>query len=171
VFSPVFESCVRLLARQKPDALPALQTVGVGAEKLQPAYPLETWRTVSRLAANALFPQASPDDADYLLGQKFMEQWGQTMIGRALMATLRIIGPSRAFTRVSRSFRTANNYMEDRVTVIGPNEYELWLNEPVVPHLNRGILQATLSAIGAKNCTIDVVKLDDEGVTYRCRWD
>ncbi len=171
VFSSVFESCVRLLQRNEPEALSAVREAGVNVDKLQAAYPADTWRTVSRLAAKALFPDAAPDQADYLLGQQFMEQYAQTIIGGALMATLRLIGPRRAFTRVSRSFRTSNNYMEDRVTERGPNDYELWLNEPLVPHVNRGVLQATLTAIGAKGCSVEVVAVDAEGVTYRCRWD
>lgn len=171
VFSAVFESCVRLLQKRRPEVLPQLRAAGLEVDKIQPAYPAATWRAVSSVAARALFPDAPPEQADYLLGQQFMEQYAQTLIGGALMATLRIIGPRRAFTRVSRSFRTSNNYMEDRVTPHGPNDYELWLNETLVPHVNRGVLQAALSAIGARNCTVDVVNIDGEGVTYRCRWD
>lgn len=170
VFSSVFESCVRLLERRRPEALEQVRTAGLNLDKLQAAYPAETWRAVSRLAAQALFPGVAPERADFLLGQQFMEQYAQTIIGSALMATLRIIGPRRAFSRVSRSFRTSNNYMEDRVTALGPTDFELWLNETLVPHVNQGVLQATLSAIGAKDCTVDVVGLDAEGVTYRCRW-
>ncbi|MBL8919659.1 MAG: DUF2378 family protein [Myxococcaceae bacterium] len=171
VFSSVFESCVRLLAAKKPGALEQVRAAGLNPGKLQPAYPAETWRSISRIAARALFPTESPERADFLLGQAFMDQYAQTIIGGALMATLRIIGPRRAFSRVSRSFRTSNNYMEDRVTAHGPSDYELWLNETLVPYVNQGVLQATLTAIGARGCTIDVVALDAEGVTYRCRWE
>jgi uncharacterized protein (TIGR02265 family) len=170
VFSSVFESCVRLLERSRPEALAQVRALGLTPDKLQAAYPAETWRAVSRIAANALFPRETPERADFLLGQRFMEQYAQTIIGAALMATLRIIGPRRAFTRVSRSFRTSNNYMEDRVTAHGPDDYELWLNETLVPHVNQGVLQAALSAIGAQGCTVEIVSLDAEGVTYRCRW-
>lgn len=171
VFSSVFESCARLVEHTKPELMPQLRAAGVDFKKLQAAYPAQTWREVSRIAARGLFPGQPPDKADFQLGQRFMEQYAQTIIGRALMATLSVIGPRRAFTRVSRSFRTSNNYTEDRVTAHGPNDYELWLNEVLVPWVNAGVLQAALSAIGAKGCVVEVVALDAEGVTYRCRWE
>ena len=61
--------------------------------------------------------------------------------------------------------------MEDRVVEHGPSHFELWLNEVQVPHLNRGVLQAALEIIGAKNCTVDVSAKDDAGTTYTCRWE
>ena len=128
------------------------------------------WKTATDLVAKELFPELSPEIAAYRLGRVFIESYFQTLIGRALGATLKILGPTRSFGRVSRSFRTANNFTEDRVVQLGPNDYQLWINELHVPYVNQGVLQGALEAIGAKQCSVEVVKIDGDGVTYRCRW-
>lgn len=170
VFGSVFEALARIVTSTRPALEAPLKQLGVDVHKLQAAYPAEAWKAATDLVAKALFPELSPQVAAYRLGRVFIDSYFQTLIGRALGATLKILGPTRSFGRVSRSFRTANNFTEDRVVQLGPNDYELWINEIHVPHVNQGVLQGALEVIGAKQCSVEIVKIDGEGVTYRCRW-
>jgi uncharacterized protein (TIGR02265 family) len=171
VFSSVFEALARVVAAQRPALVAKLVPLGVDLTKLQPAYPANVWRDATHLVATELFPSFSAPVAEYRLGQEIIREYGKTLIGRALMATLSVLGPRRAFGRVSRSFRTANNYTEDTVVTHGQSDFELWLNEVHVPWVDQGVMQAALETIGAKNCRVDVVSRDEQGTTYRCRWD
>lgn len=170
VFGSVFEALARIVTVSRPSLVAPLKQLGVDVHKLQAAYPAEMWKAATDLVAKDLFPEFSPQVAAYRLGRVFIESYFQTLIGRALSATLKILGPARSFNRVSRSFRTANNFTEDRVLTHGPNDYELWINELHVPYVNQGVLQGALETIGAKQCSVEIVKIDGEGVTYRCRW-
>jgi uncharacterized protein (TIGR02265 family) len=171
VFSSVFEALGRIVLGSAPQLVPEALKLGVDFSRLNPAYPADTWRLLTAQVAQALHPTVSAPVAEYRLGQRIIHEYGKTVIGRALMATLKVLGPTRCFSRVSRSFRTANNYTEDRVTQHAPNHFELWLNELHVPYVDQGVIQAALDAIGAKNCSVEVVKRDAEGTTYVCRWD
>lgn len=171
VFASVFEALGRIVQSTHPELVPQALKLGVDFTKLNPAYPADTWRHLTALVAQASHPTVSAPVAEYRLGQQIIHEYGKTVIGRALMATLKVLGPRRCFTRVSRSFRTANNYTEDRVIEHAPNHFELWLNELHVPYVDQGVMQAALEAIGAKNCAVEVVKRDADGTTYVCRWD
>ncbi|MCA2978035.1 MAG: DUF2378 family protein [Myxococcaceae bacterium] len=171
VFSSIFEALSRVIRADRPELSAEAQALGVDLDRLNPAYPIEAWRKLTALVAQALHPQVTGPVAEYRLGQRLIREYGSTLMGRALLATLRVLGPRRAFSRVSRSFRTANNFTEDRVTQHGPNHFELWLNELDTPYLSQGVLQAALEAAGARNCSVEVIKRDAAGTTYRCQWD
>ncbi|MDX2011394.1 MAG: DUF2378 family protein [Myxococcaceae bacterium] len=171
VFSSVFEALGRIVEASTPHLKKDAQALGVDFSNLNPAYPADTWRRLTAQVAQALHPTVTAPVAEYRLGQRIIQEYGKTVIGRALMGTLKVLGPARCFSRVSRSFRTANNYTEDRVTQHAPNHFELWLNEVHVPYLDQGVMQAALDAIGAKNCSVEVTKRDADGTTYVCRWD
>lgn len=171
VFASVFEALVRIVNARKPELKEPLSKLGVDLTKLQAAYPADVWKAATSCVAQALFPQQSVPIAEYRLGQLFIHEYEKTLIGRALMTTLKVVGPRRAFGRISRSFRTGNNFTEDRVTPISDSEYELWINEVHVPFVNQGVIQAALETIGAKNCSVEVKLRDSEGTTYRCKWD
>jgi uncharacterized protein (TIGR02265 family) len=170
VFGSVFEALARIVAVKNPELEAPLKQLGIDVHNLQAAYPVETWKAATDLVSKALFPEFLPQIAACRLGRVFIESYFQTLIGKALGATLKLLGPTRSFGRVSRSFRTGNNFTEDRVVQHAPNDYELWLNEVHVPHVNQGVLQGGLEVIGAKQCSVEIEKIDAEGVTYRCRW-
>ncbi len=87
------------------------------------------------------------------------------------MNTLKIIGPRRALGRIARSFRTGNNFTEDRLTPLSDNACQLWTNELHVPFVNQGIIQSALEVIGKGRATVEVTLRDGQGTTYHCTWE
>lgn len=148
-----------------------LRRLGVDLEHLQAAYPAATWAAATELVASRLFPELERPVAISRVGEQIVDAFGHTAIGGALVALLKVLGPGRVAGRVSRSFRSANNYAEDVVTQHGPRDYELWTNEVHVPFLHQGVIRRALELIGARNCTVEIVDRDAKGTTYRCRWD
>jgi uncharacterized protein (TIGR02265 family) len=170
VYGNAFEALGRVVRARHAPLLNDLRAMGLDLDNLQEAYPRPLWRATTLHVAKTLFPELAPQIADYRLGRLFMEEYVRTVTGRTLFALLKVIGPARIFSRVAASFRTANNYTEDKVTQLRPNDFELWLNEIDAPYLNQGLMQVALEVTGAKACTVDVTRHDANGTTYRCRW-
>lgn len=170
VFQSAFEAIKRLVSRKRPSLAAELLQLGVDVEHLAASYPKAVWRAVTAHLAKAFFPELSPEAADYGLGRLLMEEYFRTVVGKALLATFKVLGPERVFSRVHASFRTANNFTESRVTKLDANTFELWLSNAHAPYLTQGFLQAALEASGPKACQVDVTRRDDAGTTYRCSW-
>lgn len=170
VFRSAFEAVHRLVRRRTPSMAGEFMKYGVDFQHLEASYPRDVWRAVTAHLASAYFPDVGPESGDYGLGRLLMEEYFHTVVGKALRATFKVLGPERVFSRVGRSFRTANNFTEERITKLGEREYELWLNNTHAPYLTQGFLQAALETTGPKRCLVEVVRRDDSGTTYRCSW-
>lgn len=139
--------------------------------KLLPAYPVETWARCVGLTAKALYPDKPEVEAWRLLGERHIEGFHETMLGRALFGVLRLLGPKRRLARMRQSFRAGNNYQEVRLTDVSPTEMDVWLNERgMLRYFKLGILHGSARAAGDPNAMAVVKNFDDEGVTYRISW-
>ncbi|MDP3231653.1 MAG: DUF2378 family protein [Myxococcales bacterium] len=172
VFGNSVESLVRVLGpaldekvRQKFLAL------GIDLFKPNPAYPYELWVEALQLAMDLLWPGVARDVATWRMGRAIFESYGQTVMGKALMALVKVLGPKRALDRMSRNLRTTNNYSETRLTEVGPNRYELWVNRVAFPHYFRGLLEAGLEFGGATEVKVEVGSVSaTEGVAFNLSW-
>lgn len=158
VFGSSYEALIRVMGdKLDADFATKLKAQGVDIKAINPAYPYETWVESLELAMAVLWPGASKDEATYRMGRAMFDSWGHTLMGRALLPLLRLLGPKRGIERMTRNFRSSNNYAETKVTARGPTEYELWLNLVAFPHYYRGLLEAGLVASGAKDAKVEVV--------------
>ena len=175
VFQPTVQSLFARLPPGKltPELKAEVKRLGLDLERpLLPAYPLALWIQVLDAVARAVYPAEAPEQAHRQLGQRLIEGYVETGIGRALFALLKLIGPRRTLGRTAKSFRSGNNYCEATVTEVTPTEFELWMNEVgTVPTLVAGVLQSGLGRAGATNVKVVVLRADGVGVTYRVTWD
>ncbi len=174
VFLPTVES---LFSRLPSGALTrelrdAVRELGIDLDRpLLMAYPLAIWARVLEVTARTVYPSESAHDAHRLLGQRLIEGYVETGIGRALFALLKLIGPRRTLQRTAKAFRNGNNYCEATVTDLSPTEFIVWMNEVgTVPTLVAGVLQAGLTQAGATGVAVTVVQVDSAGMTYRDSW-
>ncbi|MHB8873222.1 MAG: DUF2378 family protein [Myxococcaceae bacterium] len=139
--------------------------------KLLPAYPAETWFKALDIAAQEIFPGDRKPQALRRLGEQFIDGFRETLLGRAVLALLKVIGPRQALIRATRNFRSGNNYTESRLTELGPASYELWMNE-VGPHptFTAGILAGGLRAAGASQAQVEVLSHDGHACSYKVSW-
>ncbi len=173
IFSQTFEGLLRSVSGGKlsPRLAAGLKERGVDpAGKLLPAYPAETFVSVVNFVGRELYPGLSVDDAITQVGRGFMDAYGETMVGRAMLAMIRLIGPRRTLERVTRQFRTGNNYYDTRLTPLGPTEYDLWINVVTMPGWYIGILSRGLELAGAKDVSVRMVSHDSQGGTFRITW-
>jgi uncharacterized protein (TIGR02265 family) len=162
-----------LAGRVTPELRARLREVGVDLDHtLLPAYPRETWARCIQLAAETLLPHEPPEVAWRLLGERMVDGYQETFVGRAMFATLRLLGPRRVLGRTRQNLRSANNYTEVRVADLAPTVVELWLNEthPTLRVFCQGLLLAGMRASGAQDPMVECLLADDTGVTFRATW-
>lgn len=158
-------------ARWSPKAKTRLREAGLDLDKpLLPAYPFEVWMTVLRVASEELFPGEPVDSAMRKLGESFMDGYQTTLLGRAVLGMMTVLGPKRTLLRSTQNFRSGNNYTETRVTEVSPSAMDLWMNEVgPYPTFTAGIMLAALKAAGAKP-QVEVRDHDGHACTYRVSW-
>jgi uncharacterized protein (TIGR02265 family) len=172
IFAQTFEGLFRSVqARLTPVLQQGLKERGVDPTRtLLPAYSHEVFAEVMLYLAATLHPGVPEDEAVKLLGRGFMEGFGETMIGRAMLAAMRLIGPRRTLERVSRQFRTGNNYTETKLTAVGEREYELWVNEVRLPGWYMGIVGRGLELAGATQVQVVLTGREGRSGTFRVTW-
>ena len=139
--------------------------------KLLPAYEFEKWMAYLRIAAEELYGDSSTEVAMFRLGERTVDGFGDTLMGRAVLAMTRIIGPVRTLQRCDRNFRSGNNYTTSRLKELSAQCYELWVNEVgPYPTFTGGIVCAALRVAGAKEPKAEVVSHDGHACTYRITW-
>ncbi len=172
IFAQTFEGLFRALGDKLDAPLVAeLRTLGVDpTTELKPAYPLDVFLQVVRRVGQTLAPGAPEAEQSELAGRRFILGYGHTMVGRAMLGMMRVIGPRRTLERLSRQFRTGNNFSETTLKELSPGAFELWVNQCKNPGWYRGIIAAGLEHAGARDVSVEVVRHGEEGGTFHVRW-
>ncbi len=171
VFSQSYESLRRLLGASLSEPLrERFKQHGVDFERLLPGYPLSTWLRSLELTLETLFPGVPENEATYQLGRRLFDSYSETLIGKALMAMLRVLGPRRGLLRIDRNLRTMNNYSATQLRELAPSHFELDVNLVRYPHYYRGVLESGLALAGAKQLTVCVLRHDQRATTFDLVW-
>lgn len=175
IFESVFEG---LFHRALQDQMtPALEKrlkdeAKVDVKALEPAYPAEAWLKTVTIVAQELHPGAPLPLALEQVGETVARGFFQTLIGKALIGVLTLIGPRRTLARTERNLRNGNNYTETSLVERAPNHFELTVNEPSeLRHVLTGIVSGGIARAGAKNAKVAIVRTDATTTTYDVRWD
>jgi uncharacterized protein (TIGR02265 family) len=141
-------------------------------EPLRPAYPLEQWKSFLRVAASDVYPAASPREAWFNLGERYLQGFRQTAQGRASMALVTRLGPRHTLERVPHNVRAGNNFNEVRVEELGTYAATLWMKDVAADHpfFACGFLTETLRSAGAGGINVDPVAFDGVAATFRLSW-
>lgn len=139
---------------------------------LKPGYSLDSWDTAVTVAAEELHPKVELAVAFELLGAALTQGYFDTMVGSALAAMLRLIGPPRAIRRIERSLRSGNNYSQTSLTELSPSHFEIHTNETGRLRDNlRGVIRRGMEVAGARNVRCTVVRFDETNTVYDIEWD
>ena len=131
----------------------------------------ETWARMLATTVRQLYPTSSTDDGYFRLGATIMEGYESTIMGKALFAMMRMLGPHRVIKRASESLRSGNTYSQATVKPLGGNQYEIWTNEcNGNPNYIRAIVTGALQRAGAKDLQVKVLSFDGRQATFDVRW-
>ncbi|MDX2015978.1 MAG: DUF2378 family protein [Myxococcaceae bacterium] len=170
-FASLFESLERILAPVRDASVDArLRELGIDFGHLQPAYPVETWYAGIELAMSRFDPTWTDAQRQNHFGVRLVQTYGDTLVGKAMYAMMRLIGPERSIVRATRSFRTAVNFLDTSYVMHGPRDFELTMNEVVLPHRYPGFFEAALQVAGAKDVRCELTRLTETHASYRSTW-
>lgn len=174
VFPQTVEGLVQraLKGQLTPRLRERLAKLGVDvSSEIKVPVPRSTWAEILKVCAEEVYPEMSQTDAFRTLGEKAFEGFGDTFMGKALFGFIRLAGPKRLLSTLKKSFRSANNYSETKLTELGPNQFELWLNEVNGnPGYMQGVVLAGLRTAGAKQPVVEPHDFDGHACVYRCSW-
>ncbi|MBL8910451.1 MAG: DUF2378 family protein [Archangium sp.] len=170
VFGGSMEGLYRALQPLTPQERAAFLKAGVTGEKFAAAYPLQQYVDVQNASAASRFAHLPEDDRYFEIGRLFIAGYEKTLLGNAMLAMIRLIGPRRSLDRLTRSMRTANNFSEGTHEALAPNHHRITINFTIRPGFYRGILFASLEHAGAKELQITTAATRDMVTTYEVTW-
>lgn len=171
IFAQTVEGLLRAMGPLDETAKTTLRQAGIDPDKrLLPAYPLEQFIAALDFAAARVAPGRPRDDQSHEIGRRFMEGYQETLIGQALVAAMRVIGPWRTLERLSNKLRTGNNFSATELIRVGPTEAELWCNQTTRPGWYSGIISRGLEFAGAHDVQVEVLMHGPDGGRFRVLW-
>lgn len=175
VFEHTVEGLYRfsLRSRLSSQAWNGLRAVGIDlARPLLPAYSHETWKRALELTVVDLYPLVSREEGWRRLGQEVVNGMVHTVLGRAMVGVARLLGPLRSLRRLNNTLRSADNYVESRLTELSPTSCEVWINEVMgQPTYYQGILEACIALAGGKRARAHVVAREGAGARLHVEWE
>lgn len=149
-----------------------LKQVGLDLERpLLPAYRVMQWAHCLNIIVEELYPNMPREEGFRQLAEHHVEGYGRTLVGRALMRLMRLLGPKRTVSRMVQALSASDNYTEARLTELGPGRYELWMNSVLdAPGYSEALFISFLRVSGAEEPQASTVRVDEEGTTYLITW-
>lgn len=121
-------------------------------------------------AAASRFPQLPEFERYSQLGRLFMHGYARTSVGSALLSLLRVVGPERAVQRMTRNFRTANDFTEVEVLPLASTGALLRVRHVERPGFVHGVLAAALEATEAAKLSVNFISNEGSAATFEVRW-
>lgn len=170
IFASTFAGLYRAFGPTLDAGAEELRRSGIDFSKeLHPAYPLSVFLDTVKYLATSMEGETE-DDRVFLVGRGFVKGYSETAIGKAMVLLARAIGPKRMLERLTRQFRSGNNYSQTSLVQKAPTEFELWCNSVKYPGWYRGIVIEGLTIAGAKDPSVTLASLHDDGATFTVRW-
>jgi uncharacterized protein (TIGR02265 family) len=175
VFAPTVEGLVRGVgSKLSGHARDQLRALGIDLDRpLKPGYPAVTWHRALELIAADVYPGVNASEAHFRMGARTVHGLDETLVGKAMLAMIRLIGPRRALLRLPTSAKIGTNFVNLTLTEHSPNDLEL-VSEPFMGYAEvmQGSVHALIDIAGAKEPRVDIVGYDraTERMTLRVRW-
>jgi uncharacterized protein (TIGR02265 family) len=95
----------------------------------------------------------------------------ETVMGKAQITVMRLMGPTRILKRINSSLRSGNNYVHADLMPTGPASWEGTVNEcNGNPHYIAGVVEQGLKLAGTKNVMILVSGFDGHSAKFAISW-
>jgi uncharacterized protein (TIGR02265 family) len=153
--------------RMTPGLSRELLEIGLDFNALKPTYPYSYFVKSLELIAKHLFPNESLESSVPKIGERLVTSYFETLLGKPLLALLRVLRPVRGLHRMKQNFRASNNFSESQLVELSPHSFQLWLNEPGLPGLSTlGVLRKGLTLAGSSQVKVTILATDALGTVY-----
>ncbi|XXF80674.1 TIGR02265 family protein [Myxococcaceae bacterium GXIMD 01537] len=141
-------------------------------KKLRKHYTLEEWKDFLRIAAAHVYAGVPAEAAYYSLGERFMDAYFGTFLGRAMLGVAKLAGPRRLLLRAAHGFRASNNFSEVEIVERGPTSLELRMNDVLAdqPTFAAGLLARAVELAGGWRVVALPEEFDGTSAAYHLRW-
>jgi uncharacterized protein (TIGR02265 family) len=155
-----------------PQMKDQLRAKGLDLDKpLRPGYPAADFHKWVEYAALSVYPDERKEEALRRIGHRAVSGLEEGLIGKALAAGLKLIGPRRALQRVERIFKNNNNYQVATLLELSERDAKVRLSEVFgLPTYYQGLFEAVLVLIGAKDLKITLQATTGPGALLHIEW-
>jgi uncharacterized protein (TIGR02265 family) len=105
--------------------LKELATIGWRPEEPQREYSAKTWREAIEIARRHLFPSMEHAEGYRVLGRRFAEGFGRTVVGRVFRAVAPLLGLERTFFSVPRYLHAVRKRMRVEMQLVSARHFRL----------------------------------------------
>jgi uncharacterized protein (TIGR02265 family) len=178
VFGATYESLYKAAGERLDDrGKELIRAAGVDLDHILPAYPFAEWRGAIEAFGQAVYPKEPIDEALFLLGRDFVQGLRSTVLGSAIHAMGKLIGPRRTLERMTHNSRSANNFSDMKLEPLPDGVLRMISKirdeaEPrtrghvISPHYFRGILHETILATGGKDPRVSLEKVEPGNIHW-----
>lgn len=171
VFGHALEGALRVLgAEPTPEDVHALARLGLTPDALEVFYPLETHVALIDYLVQSRWAGLPGDEGYAAAGRATLDASEATLLGRVLVQMLRALGPERMLYRLTKTFRSLNNFTDTQVRELAPRYFEVYFNVALRPGFVRGTLEQGLHCAGARGVQVEQMVGRDGGAVFYVRW-
>jgi len=159
----------------RPDAefQAELRTAGFDPARLQGRYPTSVWRKSLEIARRRIFPDLPRDRGYRALGQKFVEGYFETIIGKVLSIPLKFMAVDHAIQRLPRMWKAGRpDLVLDPPAKEGPHKWRIHFHDrDPFPDFTAGMVEAASKRTSrGEEVNVDIENLDPAGYDLVLRW-
>lgn len=149
----------------------ALANVGLKLDKLLPAYSEGVMLEALRIAGPLVLPRGNFEEQQHELGVRMVKGYFDTLLGKAMVGVVKLVGPERGISRLDRNLRTLTNYLNARIVTRAERSADVEV-EPVGPlmHFIVGILHGSGSLDDDGKSGATLVSHSGEKCVVRLSW-
>lgn len=119
------------------------------SKPLLPAYSADAIERSLRIVGAKLYPQLSENERLFELGPFAFAAFSETMLGKATVYALKLVGQKRGLDRLQRGIRNACNYVDGHVTITGENTRRIeFTGAGTLAHFIAGLHRGTNEMVG-----------------------
>lgn len=159
--------------RNSQGLLEEYAALGIDFSKpLLPAYEYSIWRACLVAQRERFLPGVDVHDAAREQGARYVQAYFErTLLGKPLLLLLRALGPRRSLERMTRNFRSANNFSDVKVRVVGPTSLELDVNDVFSdsPEYITGVIGRGLEMVGTP-LRVKTLSRNGDAATFAVEW-
>ena len=157
-----------------PTLKAAMKEVGIDVDApLKTSYPGDIVNRCTQLLREHVFRHESDDAKAYAaLGSKTLDGYFDTLLGRAMVGVLRVVGYERIIDRLPRQMASGSNYQFVEVKRVKPGEAEVSCSD-YQPHpaINLGVLtRAFTHYFPAPDFKMEILRVEPARCLYRMTW-
>jgi uncharacterized protein (TIGR02265 family) len=155
-----------------PELRGDLRALGIDLNHLNPAYPVEVARRGLEAARLRVFPDVPEDEAFRELGRLSVIGYLDTMVGKAVLGMVRLMGVKRSLLRLHQSVSGGSNYVKTSSVLVAPTCIEITIEDVTgLPTFWEGILLGGAQVAHAKNLRLVRFERPAPACGYRVEWD